>query len=168
MKIWKKTIVLACVVFFSNYVFAKNIVFSCVQNIQAPENSDKISYIIEDSIFSSLFDAGLIVGNIPIRSNEESILENIAVVNKQLENKSEYILLIKIDYAKEPFVDRQTEEKVPHVEKMHYILFDVDKNKILYEKSLRIAKTKTKKDLVRKLEKENKKIMEAVTKKVKS
>lgn len=167
MRIWKKFFLFTFALFFSNYIFAKNIVFSCIQNTEAPENARNITLVLEDYVFDLLFDYGLIASNVPLTSNTVSLIENVNAVCNALENDSDYILIINATYAEEVFIDKMTGSKTAALEKLKYSLFSLEKNKFIYTASAKISKSKTKKDLVKKLEKANTAIMKNLIHKIK-
>lgn len=160
MKFLKKSFVTIVVLFFSNFVFAKNLVFLCVQNLNAPKEADKMTFVIEDLIFSSLFDTGIIASNVPFMSNDADVYENIKLVSNSLESSTEYILIINLDYESETFTDKKTGEKIAQIKRIKYSLFNTEEKKLAPIKSASFKKTKSKNEFWNTIEKENKNIVQ--------
>lgn len=156
-----------CFTFFvASFAFSENVVFTCIENTDAFENASQITVKIEDYIFDSLFNVGFIASNVPASKNNADVTENINAVNNALENKVDYIIIVNLDYASTACIDTRTNEKFAHLNKITYSLFNVADNKIVYTKHANLGNTKTKKELIEKIEKINKNMMKAVTKKM--
>lgn len=166
MKLSRKLFFISFFIYFANFAFAKNVVFSCVQNLDASENAVEITIRLEDFVFDYLFDSGFVASNLPAKSNELSVLQNIEAVKDALENDSEYILIINATYSKDAVTDKRTGEKFARLEQIQYSFFSLEKNALVFQKDVKIAKSNTKKDLLKHIEKSNANIMRNMLRKV--
>ncbi|MEL3907822.1 MAG: hypothetical protein P1P64_02265 [Treponemataceae bacterium] len=167
MKFLRKLFFMSFFLYSANFALAKDVVFYCVQNLDASENAFEITIRVEDFIFDYLFDSGLVVSNLSAESNELSVWQNVETVKNALENQSEYILIVNLTYDKNETTDKKTNKKFAQVEEIQYSLFSLEKNALVFEKNKKIAKSNTKNDLLQRIEKANNNIMRSLVWKLK-
>ncbi|PIE97937.1 MAG: hypothetical protein CR988_05440 [Treponema sp.] len=166
MKFWNKVLLILFAVFLTLPVFSENIVFSCMQNPDAYENSNETTVKFEELLFDCFFESGLIASNVPLLSIAEANYNDINIVKKTLESPTEYVLLIYFSYAKEPVYSSKDKAELPDLKSVSWILLDYQTEKTIYDKNIKVKTAKSEKDVYKQLKKIAKNISGKVSKKI--
>ncbi len=130
----RNLIFLFFIAILASEVFASSIAFSCFQNKDADELSEKISRKLENALFEPFFDAGYITTNIPLAKIKSQKSINISKLKKNFEELTDFVVVVYMEYGKDSIYNKQLKKKIADWKKVSVSLVDFSNDKEIFAK----------------------------------
>lgn len=123
-------------------IAAQTVTVTVVQNEKAPAIAIEMSRVVEDELFSVLFDSGCIASNTSVRFDGSRFDEDNFGIKEAAFGMSDYLVAVLLRYGETEMSDIESKQTWAELRSMTWRVFDVRTGALLGEQNIDITRIK--------------------------